>query len=342
MEFYSELYNSFSYSNTYIAKIITGESVGEKLLFRGEDLIYTNIAPIDIGLIAAIKEAAKENKAQIISYNNSKIFCEPLTRKPSIVICGAGHISIAMIKMCKLLDLEVTVIDDRPSFVNDGRQAGADHSICDSFTSALNKIPSDSGTFFVIVTRGHRYDIDCLREVLLKENAYIGMIGSKVRVKRIKDALMEEGFDENKLNEVYTPIGLKIGAETPEEIAVSIMAEIIAVKNQSLKGSQFPKDILNEIIGENFEAQSSALATIVSRKGSAPRQIGTKMLILGDGRTIGTIGGGCVEAEVKLLGLDVINTKAPILKTVDMTGVDAEADGMVCGGIIEVFIEPIF
>lgn len=342
MEFYSQLYNSFSNSNTYIATVISGEHIGEKLLFHGEELIYTNLSPLDVGLVTTIKEAIASGKRQVVSYCDSKLFCEPLTKKPSIVICGAGHISIALIKMCKLLGLDVTVIDDRPSFVNDGRHAGADHSICEPFTSALSKIKSDKGTFFVIVTRGHRYDIDCLREILTKECSYVGMIGSKVRVTRIKATLMEEGFNEDKLNQVYTPIGLKIAAETPEEIAVSILGEIIEVKNKTLKGSEFPKEILNEILGEAFENQPTALATIISRKGSAPRQVGTKMLICNDGRTIGTIGGGCVEAEVKLLGLDTISSKLPILKTVDMTGIDAEADGMVCGGVVEVFIEPIF
>lgn len=342
MDFYSELYNNFNKSNTYTAKVISGKHFGGKLLFHNEELIYTNLKPLDLGYIAAIKEVTQNNKGQVISYEDSRIFCEPITKKPAIVICGAGHISIALIKICKLIGLEVTVIDDRPSFVNDGRQAGADHSICEPFISALSKIHSDSSTFFVIVTRGHRYDTDCLREILQKENAYIGMIGSKVRVKRIKDTLLAEGYNEEVLNNIYTPIGLKIGAETPEEIAVSIMAEVIEVKNRSLKCSEFPKEILNEIIGESFENNPTSLATIISRKGSAPRKVGTKMLICNDGRTIGTIGGGCVEAEVKLLALDVINTKTPLLKTVDMTGIDAEADGMVCGGVVEVFIEPIF
>lgn len=342
MEFYSKLYNFFSNSNIYIAKIIHGPYIGKKLLFLGEELIYSNLDFIDLGLITTIKESVHEGKSQIITYEDSKIFCEPLSKKISIIICGAGHISIALIKLCKLLGLEVTVLDDRPTFVNDGRQAGADYAVCETFTSALNKMHSDNSTFFVIVTRGHRYDIDCLKEILMKENAYIGMIGSKVRVKRIKETLLNEGFSESKLNNVYTPIGIKIGAETPEEIAISIAAEIVQVKNQLLKGSIFPKEILTGIMGEAFEEQPTALVTIVSRKGSAPRQIGTKMLILSDGRTIGTIGGGCVEAEVKLLGLDVINSKLPILKTVDMTGIDAENDGMVCGGIVEVFIEPIF
>lgn len=341
MDFYMELYNYLNRPKTSTAKIISGKNLGSKLLFSDGELIYNSLNQIDIGLIASIKEAISLNKSQLITYSENRIFCEPISKKPSIIICGAGHISIALIKMCKLLGIEVTVIDDRPTFVNDGRQAGADRCICQPFTSALKNIKSSSGTFFIIVTRGHRYDIDCLKEILTKENAYVGMIGSRLRVRRIKETLLEEGFPKDILDKVYTPIGLKIGAETPEEIAISIMAEIIEVKNKLLKGSEFPKEILDTIIGEGFENASTALATIISKKGSAPREVGTKMLVMEDGRTFGTIGGGCVEAEIKLLALDVIRNGVPLLKIVDMSGADAEADGMVCGGIVEVFIEPI-
>ncbi len=341
MDFYMSLYNSFNKPNTFLATVISGDTMGTKLLFSDYEPLYSSSNSFSKELMLAIKATMNVNKPEIINFGESKIFCEPLSKKPKVVICGAGHISIALIKMCKLLGLSVTVIDDRPSFVNDGRQAGADACICEPFSSALKNIESDAGTFFIIVTRGHRYDIDCLREILTKECCYIGMIGSKVRVKKIKEVLIDEGFSEDKLNSVYTPIGLKIGAETPEEIAVSIMAEIIEVKTKTLKGSEFPKEILDTIIGEGFENSPTALATIISRKGSAPRQVGTKMLVLQNGTTVGTIGGGCVESEIKLLALDVIRNGIPTLKTVDMTGTYSEDDGMVCGGIVEVFIEPI-
>lgn len=341
MDFYKSLYNSFDNPNTFLATVISGDAMGAKLLFTENEPLYSSSNFFNKELILALKDIMNTNKPEIINSSETLIFCEPLSKKTRVVICGAGHISISLIKMCKLLGLHVTVIDDRPTFVNDGRQAGADTCICEPFSSALKNIESDTSTFFIIVTRGHRYDIDCLREILYKNCCYTGMIGSKVRVNRIKEALIEEGFTEDKLNDVYTPIGLKIGAETPPEIAVSILAEIIYVKNKTLKGSEFPKEILNTIIGEGFENSPTALATIISRKGSAPRQVGTKMLVLKSGTTVGTIGGGCVESEIKLLSLDVIRSGVPLLKTVDMTGLYAEADGMVCGGIVEVFIEPI-
>lgn len=163
----------------------------------------------------------------------------------------------------------------------------------------------------------------------------------------VKKSLAEEGIDKEVLDRVYSPIGLDIGAETPEEIGVSVMAEIIEVKNKKKGSCGYPKDILRGIL-ENQESPDSGaakevLATIVMRRGSAPREIGTKMLILPDGRTIGSIGGGCVEAAVANKGRELLSEDAPApeLVHVDMTAEEAQEDGMVCGGVLDVLLEAI-
>lgn len=104
-----------------------------------------------------------------------------------MVVCGAGHISIPIIRIGKMLGFHVTVIDDRLSFANTARKEGADTVICKPFGEALEEINGSTGHYFIIVTRGHRYDQDCLSQIIGKKNAYIGMIGSKVRVKLVKD-----------------------------------------------------------------------------------------------------------------------------------------------------------
>ena len=114
----------------------------------------------------------------------------------------------------------------------------------------------------------------------------------------VKEELFEQGHEREKLDEVYTPIGLKIGAETPEEIAVSVMAEIIQVKHEKAEGCGYSKELLEALCDEDCKKQKKVLATIISRKGSAPRGVGTKMLILEDGTLIDTIGGGCAESDV--------------------------------------------
>lgn len=167
------------------------------------------------------------------------------------------------------------------------------------------------------------------------------MIGSRARVKLVKDFLENEGISRELLDQVYTPIGLKINAQTPEEIAVAIMAEIIQVKNESKKTFGYPKEILGGLTSLELSDMPKSLVTIVSRKGSAPRDVGSKMIVMLDGSTIGTIGGGCVEAEVCAIARETARDKTPVLKKVDMTPGNAEDEGMVCGGIVEVYIEPV-
>ncbi len=126
----------------------------------------------------------------------------------------------------------------------------------------------------------------------LKSHAYIGMIGSRLRVKKVKEAVIENGCDPEIVDQIYTPIGLDIGAETPEEIAVAILAEIIEVKNRKGRRLGYPKEIVHAILDRDTIKERKVLATIIDRKGSAPRGIGTKMLVLPDGVCVGTIGGG--------------------------------------------------
>jgi len=319
---------------------IEGKNVGEKLLLSDGEEVFSTNSGIDWKEI--IKTIPQGGKSQVLETEEGKIFVEYIHKKHSVVVCGAGHISIPIIKMCQLLDLPVTVIDDRLTFTNNARLAGANHVICEPFEEALRKIEGDKGTFFIIVTRGHRYDQICLENITKKENAYIGMIGSRSRVSKVLRYLeTEKGIPREKLDRVYTPIGLDIGAETPAEIAVAIMAEIIEVKNKGMEAASFTDEVLDGIIRDPYRDIPKAVVTIVSRKGSIPREVGTKMVVLKDGTMLGTIGGGCVEANIRQIALNCIDSGQCQLVKEDMTGRDAEEDGMVCGGIAELFVEPI-
>ena len=155
---------------------------------------------------------------------------EPATTVVQLLILGAGHIALPLATMAKILGYEVTVVDDRPSFANPVRFSTADTVICNNFEQAIEGITINPQTFVVIITRGHRYDKVCLQKVIHQPAAYIGMIGSRKRVKALIAELEEEGVPSDLLNQLYSPIGLKIGAETPEEIAVSILGELIKVQ----------------------------------------------------------------------------------------------------------------
>ena len=155
--------------------------------------------------------------------------------------------------------------------------------------------------------------------------------------------LLEKGVDKKVLDAVYTPIGLDIGAQTPAEIGVAIIGEIIEVKNRKKRTYGYSKEIMRALITQEPYLERKVMATIVTRHGSAPQGLGTKMLIYRDGRCVGTIGGGCMEARViqiaRLMAAGE-NEQARICH-VDMTGNEAEEEGMVCGGEVDVFLEVI-
>ena len=312
------------------------EFFGEKALFSGQTCIWESRKN---GFFTEHrKEIPDLEKDGICVVSGKQVFCEFLSQEKHLVICGGGHVSIPVIKIGRMVGFKVTVLEDRPKFADHARGAGADQVICGPFEQSLAALPGNKDTFFVVVTRGHRYDEMCLKQITSKEYAYIGMMGSRLRAAKVKEALAQSRVSPAIIGDIHSPIGLKIGAETPEEIGVSIMAEVIQIKNQSCKNSGFTKEIVQAVLKEPGQ---KVLATIVSRKGSAPRDVGTKMLILRDGRTVGTIGGGCLEAEVfqKSLQLLLNPEKTSLLCHADMSGNDAEEEGMVCGGSIDVLLE---
>lgn len=317
--------------------VIDGDYAGEKALVSPDGIAWKSS---EYGFASSHEEELmKAGENGITKIEGTEVFIEYLGKEKELVVCGAGHVSMQIISMGKMMGFKVTVIDDRLKFVNDAIARGADNVIFKDFEEALLEIPGSEDTFFVIVTRGHRYDRECLKIIAEKPHAYIGMMGSKRRVLIVKNELEKEGISRELLDSVHSPIGLDIGAETPEEIAVSIMAEIIEVKNTAKRNFGFPKDVMKAILSD--ERDSMVLATIISRQGSAPRAVGTKMLMARDGSIIGTIGGGCIEGSViaKSRRMLLDEDHRPVVLEVDMSSDAAEDEGMVCGGRVKVLLE---
>ena len=158
------------------------------------------------------------------------IYVEVVEAKPVFLVVGAGHVGRAMATVAKFLGFHVAVLDDREDFANAELLPEVDEVICDDFEAALDRFPINANTTIVMVTRGHKQDELSLRHCLGRGAGYIGMIGSKRRTAAVLEHLAEEGFDADELAGVHTPIGLDIGAESPEEIAISIAAEVILVR----------------------------------------------------------------------------------------------------------------
>lgn len=321
----------------YVLTCIGGPNMGERAIFDNESLVWESGKYFSDNL-----DNFFAGQTRTYMHNENRIFCERISEKKHLVICGAGHVAIAVLNIAKMIGFKVTVIDDRPKFADNARRAHADQVICDTFPNALKRVSSDENTYFVIVTRGHQHDEECLEIILGYKYGYIGMMGSRGRVQRVKNGLYEAGFSENAIESLHAPIGIHIKAETPEEIAVSIMGEIILEKNLKDADNVVYEDII-EVLKANQERHiPSVLATIVSRRGSTPRNIGTKMLIMPDGSFIGTIGGGCVEAEVTSRAHYMLASgeDTPILLELGTTGDESE-DQMGCGGLEEVYLEVI-
>lgn len=324
-----------------VLTVLDGENIGEKVLTSDGSILWESQ---EHGFFRGFQDEIKAlDDSGVIRLGGHEVFCDVLGNEKQIVICGGGHVSIPVITLGVMMGCEVTVLEDRPLFADDARRAGATKVICAPFEEGLEQVKGNADTYFVIVTRGHRYDQICLEKIARKEHAYIGMIGSRRRTTLVKQILAEKGIDKNVLDSVYTPIGLDIGAETPVEIAVAIMAEIIEVKNKKKRTCGYTKEIMQAVLNPESGSESKVMATIVKRKGSAPQGVGIKMLVLRSGTCIGTIGGGCMEANIMQKALLMASGNGPeaVICKVDMTGADAEEEGMVCGGVVSVLLERV-
>jgi len=158
-------------------------------------------------------------------------FIEDFDPVSTAFIFGAGHVGQALEPILRYVNFTTKVIDDRPDFANRQRFPEAHEVVViDSFEDAYQGMETNENSYIVIVTRGHSADYDVLKQTLQRTTAYIGMIGSKNKVAELYSMLREDGFSQQELDRVYSPIGLSIFAETPEEIAISIAAEMIKVR----------------------------------------------------------------------------------------------------------------
>jgi xanthine dehydrogenase accessory factor len=198
--------------------------------------------PQDAWAIEAAPPVRLMRSAQLLQLPNSEsvIYLEWLRPQCTAYIFGGGHVGVCVAQLASFADFRVVVLDDRAEFANPERIPEADETkVLDSFHHAFAGMDIDDHAYVVIVTRGHLHDRTVLAEALRTPAGYIGMIGSRRKTKLILDGLLKEGFTASDLARVYAPIGIDIGGETPQEIAVSIVAEMISVRNgKARKGKE--------------------------------------------------------------------------------------------------------
>ena len=314
------------------AWIIDGEGAGNKALFDRQEPVYR-----DEDFPEELADRIRRmdcRQGGLLEQNGSRVFLERISDGKRLVICGAGHVALCVIRIAAMLGYRITVIEDRSEFAEKARVAGAHEVICRPFGEALEKIGGDSGTAYVIMTREHSHDLECLRGILQKPFAYAGMMGSRSRTEQVRKQMLEEGFDAGKVERVHMPIGLRIGSRTPEEIAVSVAAELISVLNELDPDEGFPSGMAEELA----EEPGGVLAMIVEKNGEAPRRPGTKMLVRTDGSFLGTVGGGYAEAEILKAAKQMIADGEPKNRLVRIM---MKKGTMHCGGEITVFLTAV-
>ncbi len=229
----------------------TPREVGAKMLVFEDGTTVDTVGggAIEMFVIKDALEILKEGKPKIVEYSleeegkgtqtgmicggDMKFFIEPVINNPFLYIFGGGHICKFMYKLALMNHFNVIVVDDREEYANSERYPDAMEVIADNYDSAIKKIYFKQPAYVVIMTKSHFSDEIALKNVLKKDVKfkYIGMVASKIKTKEIKEHLLKEGFKKSLIDSVYAPVGLPIKSKTPEEIAVSIMAEIIKVKN---------------------------------------------------------------------------------------------------------------
>ncbi len=216
---------------------------GMKLLVKEDGTVSGALAgsplerPMVEDCLAAIRAGDEENRIARYPVEGAvgpeaavEAYIEVIRRRPTAIIVGAGHIGVHLTRIARAAGFDVTIIDDRPDFADAERLPDANRVVAADIAESLANLEIDANSYVVLVTRGHKHDEIALREVVGSSAAYIGMIGSRTRVRTVRERLIRDGFPRERLDSIYAPIGLDIGAETPEEIAVSIVAEMVKVR----------------------------------------------------------------------------------------------------------------
>ena len=297
-----------------------------------------------------VKQIEAGNIVDICFEGNGSSRIRRFIPRERLILLGGGHISLALCKIAAMLGFSVIVVDDRPSFCNPLRFPEAEQTICDDFKNAIRKLGIRETDFVCVITRGHKHDADCLGELLVGTMPeYLGMIGSRRRVRGLLELLKEERFDQNRLAQVVAPIGLNINAQTTTEIAVSIAAQLVQYRRKDYRHSE--NGLSDCMMQTNVDMpllktlasprEPMMLAVVMDNRGSTPVKDGSMMAIGKLGPIAGTIGGGCGEAEITQIARQMLGTGEKTVVSVNMTNDIAGDEGMVCGGIMHVLLEEV-
>ena len=257
LEIYQELVNVITRGErAVLATIISSHGsvprkAGAKMLVKDDGSFIGTIGGggTEYKVSQKVAEVMKSGQPQIVRFDLSgkdqtlemlcggqmEVFLEPILPAETIYLFGAGHTSQSTTRIAKLLGFRVVVVDPRPEYNNAERFPEADSLVVEEYDDAFAKLNVDEDSYVVIYTTGHVVDEKCLQFALGTKARYIGMIGSSKKAMEVKQRLLQQGMPPEQVDTVRSPIGLDIGAETPEEIAISILSEIVKIKRAGLQ-----------------------------------------------------------------------------------------------------------
>ena len=292
-----------------------------------------------------LRELSETGEGTLKVKIEDRIYERKFYRPERLIILGGGHVGQAISKFASAVGFYIVVVDDRPAFANHTCFPDAKEIYCEEFEKALDQIRIGGNDYVTVVTRGHRFDLTCLRKVLSSNMPrYLGMMGSKRRVAGIIDLLQEEGNPPDTVAQIHMPIGLNIGALTVPEIAISIVAELIEERRKETPrhshSQQLTCNDTNQQVLEMLADTSvgKAMLLVYDTSGSTPVKSGAFMTVDSNFQTAGTIGGGCTENEVVREAFHMIGTGTSKSFTLDMSNEVAADQGMVCGGQMKVYV----
>lgn len=219
---------------TVLTSARNGIATGLQVIIRRDGSLEGTTGNIDMDRLiarAALACFEQRRKTSVELAPGMLVFFDMPARSTPLIICGTGHIAVPLARYACNVGFAVTIIDDREDFARAERFPGCE-VLAEDFIPALRDIALGPAAYVVVITRGHEHDADCLAEVLKHETGYVGLIGSRRRVRFVLEMLGQQGIPQNRLSNVFTPIGLPIGAESPTEIAISIVAELICVRQK--------------------------------------------------------------------------------------------------------------
>ncbi|MCU6761511.1 xanthine dehydrogenase accessory protein XdhC [uncultured Roseburia sp.] len=302
--------------------------IAKKTAAEGMVGVRTYLSGAKKGCMEEILPNECPDESGIRQYHKESCFEEVIAGVFRLVIFGSGHVARQVCRMGAWLGFETIVYDDRKELLKEAYFPDAKELICGDFEHIFETLHPYKNTYYLVMTRSHVFDFSCVRQILKQPFEYLGMIGSRRKTAELKKQMDKWDAAQGAKDLIHAPVGLSISARTPEEIAVSVAAQLIMEKNKK-SFAQLPGDVLNRLSG----GFSGVMAVIIEKEGSAPREIGCRMLIDRNGTCFGTIGGGKTEY--------LVIKDAQTAEHMSIREYGMESGDMICGGRIKVLFERV-